>query len=138
MKKDNSGFTLIELLIVLAILGILASVFLGGSTGGVGIYGYIKSQDVSGRLESVSSAMPEGAIVGGYSAPVFQASVLLKQPDGTQLSFSTDDRQWASFLGEKAKGKCVQARIFPYAPWALSKAGTFHSGRLLAVRDCEK
>lgn len=138
MTKHSNGFTLIELMIVIAILGILSAVLLSGTGGGVGLYGYIKAKDVSGRLESVTSAMPDGAIVGSGLAPVFQASVLLKQPDGSLLSFSTDDRQWASLIGEKAKGKCVDVRIFPYAPWKLSKAGTFHGGRILVVKECGK
>lgn len=133
--KRQSGFTLIELMIVLIIIGILATVFLGGESE-VGLYGYLKSQDINGRLESVTTAIPEGAIVGVGQAPVFQASVIIKQSDDSYLTFSTDDRQWASFIGEKAKGKCVQARIYPYAPWMLSKAETYHGGRLLSVRDC--
>lgn len=135
MKQYRNGFTIIELMITFAIIGILATVLLGGLSG-VGLYGYLKSQDISGRLESVTSAMPEGAIVGTGHAPVFQASVVIKQSDSSYLTFSTDDRQWASFIGDRARGKCVQARIYPYAPWMLSKGGTYHGGRLLSVRDC--
>jgi prepilin-type N-terminal cleavage/methylation domain-containing protein len=138
MKEDSCGFTLIELMIVTAILGILASVLLSGTGGGVGLYGYMKAKDVSGQLESVTSAMPDGAIVQSGATPVFQASVLLKQLDGSLLSFSTDDRQWASLIGERAKGKCVDVRVFPYAPWELSKAGTFYGGRILSVKECGK
>ena len=138
MKKHSFGLTLIELMIVTAIIGIVAAVLLSGTGGGVGLYGYMKSKDVSGQLESVTSAMPDGAIVQSGEAPVFQASVLLIQPDGSLLLFSTDDRQWASLIGEKAKGKCFDVRVFPYAPWQLSKAGTFHGGRILSVKECRK
>jgi prepilin-type N-terminal cleavage/methylation domain-containing protein len=137
MKRKN-GFTLIELLIVLAIFFILAVIIGGGARDSVGVYGYFYSKDVSGHLESVTSAMPSGSIVGtNFGTPVFQASIVIKDNNGVYVTFSTEDRQWASFVGDRAIKKCVKARIFPYAPWRFSKAGTYHSGRLLSVKDCQ-
>jgi prepilin-type N-terminal cleavage/methylation domain-containing protein len=136
--KHRGGFTLIELMIVVSIVGILLIILASSIGGGVGLYGYFKSQDVNGRLESVASAMPAGSIVGpGATQPVFQAAVVIKRDDASYITFSTDDRQWAPFIGDKAQGKCVNARIYPYAPWALSKAGTYYGGRLLSVSDCK-
>lgn len=107
-----SRFSLIELMIGLAIVGILSSMVVGLFGGPSVIYGYFKSKDVSGQLESVASAMPAGSLVGAVpGTPVFQASVVIKQGDGSLVTFSTDDRQWAAFVGDAAKGKCATARI---------------------------
>lgn len=129
-------FSLIEVMIVLAIIGIGASVMMSFFGRPSVIYDYLKSQDVSGRLESVSSAMPAGVLVGGVpGTAVIQASIVIKQNDGTLATFSTDDRQWAAFAGDAAKGKYTTARIHPYAPWEFGKAGTYHNGRLLLIKE---
>lgn len=128
MKKN--GFTLIELLIVLVIVGILA--LLIGSTG----YGYFFSKKVSGELVSVSSAAPDGGMVIGNNTKVaFSSAVMLKQKDGAYVTFSTEDRQWATLRDPKLAGKCVTAKIYPYAPWEFGKSDTYHNGRLLSVAD---
>lgn len=131
--KKVTGFTLIELIIVLVIIGTIVSVV------GVNFYGYIFSEEVSGRLESVETAMPEGAIVSTTTgSQVFSAAVSIRQDTGEYVTFSTEDRQWAAYRGEKTAGKCATAKVFPYAPWSISKAGTFYNGRLLKVWDCPK
>lgn len=136
MKYRQSGFTLVELLIVITIISFLLAVLASSNFGPSVLYGYMKSKEVEGRLESVTSAMPEGALVSSTQGSIFQASVMIKLADGQFTTFSTDDRQWVSLLGDKASGKCVTAKIFPYAPWQLSKAGTYYGGRLLAVKNC--
>lgn len=130
-NMNHNGLTLIELLIVMSTISILAAIGLGSD-------GYFNSKDVAGHLESVTPATPSGSIVSvGTGAPVFQANVAIKQDNGMYIYFSTEDRQWASFEGDKAKGKCVKAKIYPYAPWQFSKAGIYHRGRLLSVNDCK-
>lgn len=136
MKRHQSGFTLIELMIVMAIVGILLSIFASSRYGPSTLYGYMYSKDVTGQVESVTSAMPEGALVSSTQESIFQASVMIKLSNGEFTTFSTDDRQWASLLGAKANGKCVSAKVFPYAPWQIDKAGTYYGGRLLNVKNC--
>lgn len=133
--KNNGGFTLLQLLFVIAIIGIITASISTISLNGVNLYSWYYSKDISGKLDSVTSAMPPGGIVNTTSS-VFQAGVVIKQSDGSYITFTTDDRQWAAFIGDKVNGKCVTARVYPYAPWELSKAGTYYAGRLLNTSDC--
>lgn len=130
MQTLRRGFTLIELMIVLAIVGIVAAV-IGGN-----FYGYIFSEKVTGELVSVTSAAPDGGmVVSGNSRAVFSSAVMLKQKGGAYVTFSTEDRQWAALRDPKFVGKCVTAKVFPYAPWNFGKGDTFYNGRLLSVAD---
>ncbi|MCB9815844.1 prepilin-type N-terminal cleavage/methylation domain-containing protein [Candidatus Nomurabacteria bacterium] len=134
MFNKHKGFTLIELMIVVAILGILVAILAG--VGGAGLYGWAFSEEKSGQLQSVESAIPEGGLIAATGSAVFSAAVSMKLEDQSYLTFSTDDRQWAVYRGDKARGKCATVKVYPYAPWNISKGGTFHNGRLLKVWDC--
>jgi len=134
MRKNVKGFTLIELLIIIAIVGILAAIVLPSFN----IYGFMYSEEYTGELQSVNSAIPNGGAVmmSGVNSAIFSSAVMVKlKESGELLTFSTEDRQWATLVGEEHKGKCVTFRVFPYAPWNLSNAGTYHNGRLLSVKD---
>lgn len=132
---SRKGFTLIELMIVICVIGIFASVLLSSSVGGVGIYGYLNSKQVSGDIVSVTSALPDSGIVVSPGQDAFSAAVLLRMNNSEIVSFSTDDRQWATLRDKKYVGMCVVATVFPYAPWDFGKAGTFHGGRLLRFSE---
>lgn len=134
MLKRQKGLTLIELMIILAMIVILGSILAGA--GGAGLYGWAYSEEKSGQLQSVESAIPEGGLIAGSGNAIFSAAVSMKLEDQSYLTFSTDDRQWAVYRGEKARGKCATVKVYPYAPWNISKGGTFHNGRLLKVWDC--
>ncbi len=137
MRREK-GLTVMELLqgIFWGSVAIILLSWLLMSFTSVGLYGWFFAKDLDGRLVSVDYAMPDGVVVGGRETSIFQASVIMETKDGSYQTFSTDDRQWASLLGDKAAGKCASVRIYPYAPWAISKSGTYHGGRLLAIRDC--
>ena len=132
-KLQCKGFTVIELLITMAIIALVVSLIAG--TGGGGIYGYIFSKEKTGRLASVEPAIPDGGFIANAGSAVFSVAVSMKLVDGSYLTFSSDDRQWAVYRGN-VYGKCATVKVFPYAPWNLSKSGTFHNGRLLKVWDC--
>lgn len=130
MKLRNKGFTLIELIIAVVIVGIVVAV-IGGN-----FYGYIFSEKVTGELVSVTSAAPDGGmVVGNNTKAAFSSAVMLKQKGGAYVTFSTEDRQWASLRDPKFAGKCITAKVFPYAPWNFGKSGTYYNGRLLTVAD---
>jgi hypothetical protein len=96
-------------------------------------YPYIFSREVTGTLESMEAALPGGTVVASSSSMAFSAGVMIKDADGTYITFSTEDRQWATLRDKK--GVCVTARIFPYGWWNFSRAGTYYNGRLINVSD---
>ncbi|MCB9027485.1 MAG: hypothetical protein H6625_14295, partial [Bdellovibrionaceae bacterium] len=63
---------------------------------------------------------------------LFSFAIAIRNVNGDIVTASTEDRQWAV-----AKvGQCVQAKVFPYPPWDLEKAGTFFGARLKNLSDC--
>lgn len=96
-------------------------------------YPYVFAREVTGTLESVEAALPGGTVVTNASTTAFSAGVMIREADGNYITFSTEDRQWAT-LREK-QGICVTAKIFPYGWWNLSRGRTYYNGRLLGVRD---
>lgn len=96
-------------------------------------YPYLFAREIIGTLESVETALPGGTIVTSADRAAFSAGVMVRERDGNYVTFSTEDRQWAT-LRDKP-GLCVRARIFPYGWWNLSRSGTWYNGRLLDVSD---
>jgi hypothetical protein len=80
-----------------------------------------------------------GMAVGADAARIAKSTAIsLKTSEGNYITFSSEDRQWFA-LKEDAGKRCVQALVYPYAPWWFGKGGTFHDGRLLQMADsCEK
>ncbi len=121
-------------MVVIAIIGIIATIFMpssGTTSSDVGLYGYLRSKDITGNIVSVTSAMPENGAVIAKGPIAFKVAVLIQTKDGEMISFSSDDSQWASLRGDQHVGKCVTATVYPYPPWNLGKAGTLHSGRMI-------
>jgi hypothetical protein len=96
-------------------------------------YPYVFSREVTGTLESMEAALPNGTIVTNSSTTAFSAGVMIRDADGSYITFSTEDRQWATLRDKQ--GLCVTARIFPYGWWNFSRAGTYYNGRLIRVSD---
>ncbi len=132
----RNGFTLIELLIVIAIIAIV----LVPLTGAFPIYGYLNSKEVVGVIDKVVPILEDGGIAAGPAAAQLAKStaISIKLQNGQYFTFSSEDRQWFTLKGEKDK-KCVKAKVFPYAPWNFTKAGTYFNGRLIEMADtCDK
>jgi hypothetical protein len=113
------------------LLGLLAIVVIGAAVT-VG-YPYLFAREIVGTLESVETALPGGTIVTNSSTAAFSAGVMVREADGSYVTFSTEDRQWATLRDKR--GLCVRAKIFPYGWWNISRAGTWYNGRLLDVSD---
>jgi hypothetical protein len=63
---------------------------------------------------------------------IFSFGVAIRDSKGEIHTASSEDRQWAVAQA----GQCVEAKYFPYAPWELSNAGTYHGARLIRLFDC--
>ena len=100
-------------------------------------YSYIFSRKVIGvitAVEKVSTPMAMVTVGGGDPSPqIFSYAVGIKdQTSGEIITSSTEDRQWTV----AHPGQCVEARLYPYPPWQMDKAGTYHNARLLKLTDC--
>ncbi len=99
-------------------------------------YSFIFSKKVRGVVVDVERVVEPTALIGrGLPAEqVFSYAIMLRTEDGTIYSSSSEDRQWAVVK----KDYCVEARLYPYPPWDLEKANTYHNARLLKVVDCSQ
>ena len=110
----------------------------------VNYYSYIFAKDISGVIENVEKPVNPVAVVGGGgSGDSTQMSAAEKMyysyavairdlKTGEIYTASSEDRQWAV----ADKGKCVDAKFYPYAPWKFDKSGTYFGARLLRMYDC--
>lgn len=129
MKPIAQLMKFIRLIIVLLVLAVMSVIF-------VQYYHVIFAKTVIGRIENVARVTELTAIIGTRPIPenqIYSFSVSIKQPDGELLTATTEDRQWAV----AKSGLCAKAKYFPYPPWNLDKAGTYHNARLEALVDCD-
>jgi hypothetical protein len=123
--------SVVNRLLIVLVLIIVAVVFFN-------FYTYIFARTVSGVVENVDRVSNNMAIIGTQGMPakelVFSFAVAIKQADGEIVTASSEDRQWAVV----EKGKCAEAKFYPYPPWELDKSGTFHNARLIKLYDCPK
>jgi len=100
-------------------------------------YQYLFSKRVVGEIVALQRVSPESAVILSGSdaqthSQLFSYAVAIKRADGEMVTASTEDRQWAV-----AKiGICAEAKFYPYPPWDLEKAGTYHGARLVRLFDC--
>jgi hypothetical protein len=121
----------IALLITVAVLGLAAFVC-------IKFYEFIFAKTVEGEIVKVERVNQNQALIaGGRSVPaeqLFSFGVAIRGEKGEIHTASSEDRQWSV----AQPGQCAQARFFPYPPWDLQAAGTFHNARLLKLYDCPK
>jgi hypothetical protein len=103
-------------------------------------YPYVFSRNIYGEMLSVERVGPQTVLSDNKSLSFSFAVAIKEETSGVILTASSEDRQWGAWekLTEaKSKKYCVQARLFPYPPWNLVKAGTYHDARLLKVEECK-
>lgn len=107
----------------------------------VNYYSYIFAKDIVGVIENVEKPVNPVTVVdtgSGNGANAmermyFSYAVAIKDTKtGEIYTSSSEDRQWAV----ADKGKCVEARFYPNAPWNFEKSGTYFGARLLRMYDC--
>jgi hypothetical protein len=125
--------SLIRLFLVLLVLG-------GGGYILVNFYPYIFSRKVQGEVISIErvqlnvSLIQQQGPTQNFNPELFSFAVAVKVPGGEIVTASAEDRQWAVVQ----KGQCVVAQFYPYPPWNLMKAGTYHNARVDHLSECPK
>lgn len=111
---------------------------LGAGFIAVRFYPYIFAKSVRGHILKVERVnQTEAIIANGNPIPsqqLFSFAVSILDSSGEIHTASSEDRQWAVAQA----GQCVEAKFFPYPPWNLEKANTFHGARLERLYDCSK
>ena len=99
-------------------------------------YSYLFSRNVRGVIVGVKRVTQAQVILGG-DKPIppeqsFSFAVAIKEQNGEIVTASSEDRQWDVVK----EGQCAEAKYYPYPPWNLDKAGTYHGARLLKLSEC--
>lgn len=98
-------------------------------------YSFVFAKSVVGEIVAVEKVVENMAIIGGRPidpTQIFSYAVAIRMKDGEIVTSSSEDRQWS--LAQK--GQCAEAKFYPYPPWDLEKAGTFHNARMTRLFDC--
>jgi len=119
----------------LRLLGLVVALILAGFVV-MNYYSYLFSKDVAGEVISIQRVTDVTTVIGnGRAIPeaqLYSFAVAIKVKSGEIMTASSEDRQWAVV----EKGKCAEAKFYPYPPWKLDRAGTFHGARLLKLYEC--
>ncbi len=119
------------------LIGLLVLVGIGSIT--TKYYSYIFSKRVTGEVINIERVTQTDALIttGRNTildpAQLFSFAVAIRDAKGQIHTASSEDRQWAVV----EKGKCADARFFPYPFWEFDKAGTYFGARLLELYDCD-
>jgi hypothetical protein len=101
-------------------------------------YEYVFARHVEGEIVDVKNVLQDQMVITNgaktLSPQVFSVAVAIRIKDGEIVTASSEDRQWAV----AQKGQCAKSTYFPYPPWDLQKAGTYHNARLEKLEDCKK
>lgn len=121
----------IALLIAVAVLGSAAFVC-------IRFYEFVFAKTITGEILKVERVnQNQSMITSGRAVPaeqLFSFGVAIRDIKSEIHTASSEDRQWSV----AQPGQCVEARFFPYPPWDLEAAGTYHNARLIRLFDCPK
>ena len=115
------------LLVIAIVIGVLA--FLATN------YEFVFRKTVTGQITGIDRVSQPTAILGsGAATPdvLFSFAVAIKDKKGEFFTASTEDRQWAVVK----QGDCAEVIFYPYPPWDLAKADTYHNARLKKLISC--
>lgn len=104
----------------------------------VNYYPYIFARTVEGEVVGVERVAIPVAMMNlpadqRVNSEVFSFAVAIRDKrSGEIVTASSEDRRWAVV----EKGKCAEARYFPYPPWRIDKSGTYFNVRLMKLQDC--
>jgi hypothetical protein len=116
---------------VLAVLGFVAWFC-------VAKYSFVFSKKIVGVVVGIEKVTTNFAVIQSAGSPaspqMFSYAVAIKDKNGEIHTASSEDRQWAVV----EKGKCIEAKYYPYPPWDLEKGGTYFNARLDRMFECEK
>lgn len=104
----------------------------------VNYYSYIFSRKVVGVVQRVERVQVNVALMQAqpqqaFNPQLYSFAVAIKElSSGEIVTASAEDRQWAVVEA----GKCAEAVFYPYPPWKLDKANTYHGARLEKLYDC--
>ena len=118
----------IKVIFTLAVVLVLASCY-------VIFYSYIHQRTVVGPVDGVHQLFENVTLLAGSRNPspqIYSAAVAVRDTQSSEIvTGSTEDRQW----GVVKEGQCVEAVFFPYPPWNLQKAGTYHNARIVKLYE---
>lgn len=104
-------------------------------------YSYIFSRTVTGeilKVEKLDTPMIFSNPGSGSAAlppQAFSFSVSISDKKTGEIVIGTsEDRQWAVVEA----GHCATVQFYPYPPWQLGKAGTYHNARVIhLLKSCD-
>ncbi len=96
-------------------------------------YSWVFAKRVHGEILEMERVTNPTAILGRGSEELMHSyAVMIRGDDGKIYTASSEDRQWQV----ARKGYCVEALLYVYPPWNLSKGGTYYNARLDRVELC--
>ena len=127
--KKNLSLLLIGLTLALGVFGFFY------------FYSYIFVRHISGEIvhiEAIGQLNAPGAVLPPAPIPAPSSStalfaIAIQEKNGDILTAMSASKEWV--VAEK--GQCVEAKLFPYPPWKLGKAGSYFEVQLLKLKACE-